>query len=137
MGSSTLGDYKGMYTKIFTVHYIVMLLIEYYMINYRFYKDIFNKELAAFHIKEFLILKILVFLLELVDSYSLSTTLEKEVDPEITAKKDKGPPKYAYDLLEREATDFEMPTERISKETPGKVKLSRKERKLKVAKNLE
>ena len=102
MKSSALGAYKGMYTKIFAVYYLMMLLIEYQMIYYRFYKDIFNKDLAVFHIKEFLILKILVILLEIIDAYSFSTT-------EIAAQKEKAPPA------------------RISKETPAKLKVSKKQ----------
>lgn len=47
--------------------HLLELIIDFRVIFYRFEKDIFDKNLAAFHIKEQLILQILVQISDFID----------------------------------------------------------------------
>ena len=51
-----LGYYRGLFTKMFLAKYLIQFMIEIRVIFYIFEKDVFEGNLALFHMKEHLIL---------------------------------------------------------------------------------
>ena len=70
MRSGRLDYYESFFSKLFAVKYLIELAIGFQLVYYRLYKDLFNEHLAAFHIKEQLIIQILVRVSKIIDQKS-------------------------------------------------------------------
>ena len=65
-----LGNYGNTYGNLSVIEILIRVATGYYLAKNRFYRDIFDKNLALFHIKEFLVVQTLVAMLDIVESIS-------------------------------------------------------------------
>ena len=70
MHPEMLGQYTDLYSSVFVLKYMMVLANMYLQIYYMIFKDIFNEQLAPFHIKEQLILHLLIKILSMIDKKS-------------------------------------------------------------------
>lgn len=72
--SDKLGDYAKLYENIFAIKCMLQYSLGFKLIWVRLYKDMWNGALAAFHIKEHLVILILVRLSIMIDNKATSIT---------------------------------------------------------------